>query len=1000
MIWAALLLHPAFQAPSPPATYWQQRLDYQIDARLDESRGVLAGHELIRYRNNSPDTLRSLSLHLYLNAFRPGSRWADADSAEGRRRFNDLEDPDYGFNRIANVRLTEGGPADRRAGGPALLEPVYPFAPDSTIVRFILPFPVAPGDSFTVSMEWEARPSTVPRRQGRRGRAYDFAQWYPRVVAYDKFGWEEHPLYPGGEFYGDFGDFKVLLDVPEDQVVGATGIPVCGDPGWERANRNPARPVEYGRETYGPVVCSGLADAGRKRIVWVAKDVHHFAMSMNPQYRYEGGRYGEVLVHVLYQPGDERSWGGGVAVRNTVEALGWLNHLFGPFAWPQLTNVHRIESGGTEFPMMVMNGSAGLGLILHEGGHNYLMGILANNEWKEGFLDEGFTSFQTSWYSETHGGRSNYPLLERSMLLQDLDGWSQPISEPGEAFRNFSTYNAMTYNRGELFYHQLRSMVGDSVMRVILRTYYERWKLKHVDETAFLETAEAVSHRDLKTFFAQWLHTTELYDYRVGRVSARRTGGQADGRTGYLTRVEVLRRAPGVYPVTVVVRSREDSAVTRARGTAEREWVELRTRGQPREVEVDPDVRSHDWNVLDNRKKRGLLGFRTAPRTEVYLDRYFSQPTRRDRLTLGLMPVAWYNDQGGLTLGARMRTDYLGRFQQNRLTLGVETRRLADGESRHGNLWVHLGNPTALYRPRTSQSFDGYWVEGRAGLRAGAERELSSRRTGGIRSFAGADVRWLVTTDTSYLDRALWDDGGTLEATSWWRGSDSTGNWKLSWRASLGGGVEYRNRSPGTVTEDRYDTQPYGRITAEFVAGAALAHRTELLFRGFAGAVLSRDVPLKQRQLFVAGADPYEQFGNPLVRSRGALLVREDVHYLVPGGGGVRGVSPAVSATRLVGVNAEASRSLYFTPGGRLLRDLRVAVFGDLAMGNGDLTHAGHNFDLVGDAGVGIRLRHHIGDTFFTSRLDFPLYTNREDLAAMAQDGSFGFRWVFSVERP
>ena len=73
--------------------YWQQGVRYEINARLDESRFELAGTEMIEYVNNSPDTLTTFSLHLYLNAFRPGSRWSDADSVERRRRFNDLKDP-------------------------------------------------------------------------------------------------------------------------------------------------------------------------------------------------------------------------------------------------------------------------------------------------------------------------------------------------------------------------------------------------------------------------------------------------------------------------------------------------------------------------------------------------------------------------------------------------------------------------------------------------------------------------------------------------------------------------------------------------------------------------------------------------------------------------------------------------------------------------------------------------------------------------------------------
>jgi hypothetical protein len=72
---------------------------------LDEPTGTLSGDQQVTYVNNSPDTLTTFSLHLYLNAFRPGSRWADADSAEQRRRFNDLRDPDFAYNRISRVTI-------------------------------------------------------------------------------------------------------------------------------------------------------------------------------------------------------------------------------------------------------------------------------------------------------------------------------------------------------------------------------------------------------------------------------------------------------------------------------------------------------------------------------------------------------------------------------------------------------------------------------------------------------------------------------------------------------------------------------------------------------------------------------------------------------------------------------------------------------------------------------------------------------------------------------
>jgi hypothetical protein len=189
----------------------------------------------------------------------------------------------------------------------------------------------------------------------------------------------------------------------------------------------PGRRIDYEREFYGDPArfscASTPAAAGRKVVTWYAADVHHFAMSLNPDYRYEGGRWGGVAVHVLYQPGDEKSWGGGVAVKRTEKALAWLNQTFGTFTWPQITNVHRIEGGGTEFPMMIMDGSASEGLIVHELGHNYVMGILANNEWREGWLDEGFTSYQEGLYAEANGGSAGVAGTEQFLLGMQLDGY-------------------------------------------------------------------------------------------------------------------------------------------------------------------------------------------------------------------------------------------------------------------------------------------------------------------------------------------------------------------------------------------------------------------------------------------------------------------------------------------------------------------------------------------------------------------------------------------------
>ena len=602
----ALVVHAAPPAPvslGDTGGYWQQDVRYTLRAALDEPSGVLVAAGRLVYRNNSPDTLRAFYLHLYLNAFRPGSRWSESERREGIHRFGDLPDPYNAYERLGQVRA-DGVP----------VRPTYPFAPDSTIAGFPLPRPLAPGDSLLVDLEWRSRPSMIPRRQGRAGRRFDFAQWYPKVVVYDRFGWEVHPLYLAGEFYGEFATYDVALDLPADQVVAATGVPVEGDPGWSAARATPETPVTLQADWYGRVPdANGLAawgppQAGRKRVRFYAERVHDFAWSLNPEYVYEEGRYGPTVLRTLYLPQDRATWGHGLVIERMGRLLAWMDTIFGAYPWPQFSALHRIEGGGTEFPMVVMNGGPSEGLIFHEGGHQYLYGILANNEWKDGWLDEGFTSFQSGWHFERQRPEAP-PDLGRQMAIlgMDLDGWSEPLATPAERFADFGVYNQMAYAKGALFFQMLRYVVGEDAFRRGLRAYYAEWKLKHVSEDALRHAMEDAAHQDLGWFFGEWLHATPLVDYALRDVRRERTPD------GWLTRITIQRLGDGVMPVDIAVPAGDTTLVVRAEGMAKRETVEVRTRERPGRVELDPARRTMDWNYLNNREgPRRLFGGVTA----------------------------------------------------------------------------------------------------------------------------------------------------------------------------------------------------------------------------------------------------------------------------------------------------------------------------------------------------------------------------------------------------
>lgn len=620
LLQAALLLAPQAAAAGsstppmappgvPPDTLWQQRVAYSTEAQLDEDAQVLHAAEVVRYHNASPDTLKALFFHLYLNAFRPHSIWARTEQRKPYD-FGALRDPDYGYERVRSAELVPwgrgsgrgGGAREGRGAGGRDLSAAYPFAPDSTVVRFDLPRPLAPGDSLRVRIEWDARPATLCRRQCREGRHWDFAQWYPRVAVYDTAGWEDHPLHPQGEFYGEFGSYDVTLDLASDQVVGATGVPVDGDPGWKPDSSSPDRTVDYQRDWYGtpvrlddPGMLDGPATGGRKRVRFRAERVHHFAWSVDPSYRYEQGHLGRVAVRVLYRPGD-LNWDLGAAVRRTIRALRWLGGIYGPYPWPQLTNLHRLEGGGTEFPMVIMNGGPGQGLITHESSHQYNMGILANNEWKEGWLDEGMASFLTNWFEREHGVADPWARSMRAARAREAAGATQVVSEASENFADYGTYGAMIYTKGSVVLRMLRWLVGEQHFRKGMHLYYRGYRFHHVDGADLEAAMERSGGQDLAWFFHQWLQTTWTLDYAVGKV---RTVPVGDGR--WRTSVEVTRQGRAWMPVDLAV----GDATVRLDSRDASQTVTVVTTGRPESVVLDPEDVLLETDRANNRKELG-----------------------------------------------------------------------------------------------------------------------------------------------------------------------------------------------------------------------------------------------------------------------------------------------------------------------------------------------------------------------------------------------------------
>lgn len=981
---------PGFTSPANGDTtgYWQQRVHYTIVAALDERAQRVRARGTMRYVNNSPDTLREMYLHQYLNAFRPHSRWSRADEREGRDRFQRLEEPHSGYERFtAPVRVND-----------ASVTVDYPGAPDSTVAHFRLPSPLLPGDSLVVAFEWEARPSTLPRRQGRRGRHWDLAQWYPKVAVYDRGGWQHNALQPAGEFYGEFGTYDVTLMLANDQVVAATGVPVAGDPGWRRAIRGGT--VRTAANAYGNAGEAGVsAEPGQRVVRFFAKDVHHFAWTASPDYRYEGGAivrrlpatrfqtWDTVSIHVLYRAGDDTTWGGGRVLQRTANAIQWLEGLYGPYAYPQMTVLHRLDGGGTEFPMMQMNGSASQGLILHEGGHIWTYGILADNEWRSGWMDEGLTAYQTAWAQSltpqerqrqniTAGAPDNargyrkraarmllprFEVLNVNQARADLLGRSEPIGTIAHEFRDFGTYNAMIYDRAEVMYGQLRDVLGDQLFTAFLRDYYARWALRHVDERAMRASAERVSGRDLGWFFGQWVHRTGVIDYSLTHVRTQR-----DSAGRWVTEATVKREGDYAHPMNVGVLTGSGWTIGRmTREPYDEEVVRITTAQEPIDIRLDPHHVTFDWDRRNDRR----WGLWSPGAVKFVFDWPFLDQTDRERRVLRYRPTFWYSETGGVAIGASERGNYLGFAHRSALDVAVMTE--ASGRS------------LAQFHAMLATGKNPDWRLGGGILDDVANVQIgrSSEYVAGVRE-REIDIALNVARPdltTSFLMPEMWTpDYLTLDlgvSGRWHIGSVDDSYWFIRPSALAGIGGD--------------DADGYAK--AELAVGRVknLNEHLRVSLRGY-GASTFGAMPL-QRQLYLSVADPVSTIRNHWWRPQGAILKRPNVNYLPLGGPALRAYHWGLGTEWAAGGNAEIAHRLFDVGSRADTAGVWLTLFGDAA--------TLRERDVLSDAGLGIAVRGRLYDRPINLRFDFPIWASDETLTldqGRAGRGKLAPRWAIS----
>ncbi|MDQ3101155.1 MAG: M1 family metallopeptidase, partial [Bacteroidota bacterium] len=441
---------------------WQQRVQYTMNIVLDHTDHRFTGDGTLVYTNNSPDTLREVWFHMYFNAFRPGS--------EMDVRSRTIMDPDDRVaDRIAQLRPEEMGEVKAenmtQDGKPVTTTPM------GTVLRAELASPLLPGKKTTLKYAITGQVPVQIRRSGRNnaeGIAYSMAQWYPKLANYDQRGWHAYP-YVGREFHGEWGDFDVRIDMDSSFVVAATGVLQNADQGDHRYNtgRRPSRRI-----------------AG-DRIVWhfLAKDVHDFAWAADPDFVHFTEQVpGGPLLHFFHERNAELEMVWKELPAYMVRLFQYMNEHFGKYPWPQYSFVQGGD-GGMEYPMLTLiTGKRRLGSLVgvsvHESVHSWYYGILASNEGRFPWMDEGFTEYASGKVMQQLFPSPQDPHISAfgSYLGMIEDQYHEPPSVHADHFMTNRVYGATAYSFGEMFLQQLTSVIGGKELAAGMLRYYNTCK--------------------------------------------------------------------------------------------------------------------------------------------------------------------------------------------------------------------------------------------------------------------------------------------------------------------------------------------------------------------------------------------------------------------------------------------------------------------------------------------------------------------------------------------
>ena len=454
--------------------------EYTMTIAVDEINHTASVLQTTNYINNSDNALDNICFHLYANSFDKGVANKPVSSLYESKAYPHGES--YGNIKISSVKIDGVDATTTLEGG------------DKTILSVALLSSLYPNDRVSVEFEYVVTLPNINHRFGYGDNAINLCNFYPIACVFENGNFSKQEYhYNGDPFYSDMANYDVTIKNFENYIVATSG------------NQISQKVVDHQKITKVS-----------------AKAVRDFAIVLSDKFKTISTKVNNTTVNYYYY-NDQNSE---LSLQTAVDSLNTFNDMIGKYPYQNLSVVEsNFVHGGMEYPNLVMI-SDNLekyedyqNTIIHEIAHQWWYGMVGNNEYDYGWLDEGLTEYTTALFYEKN---SNYNLKYDDIINSANSSYCMFVEVYTDIFGTVDTsmnrtlneyktepeYIYISYVKGTLLFDSLRDIVGSKTFFKCLKAYFKTYQGKNATPFDLINCFEKTSLCDLESFFNSWLDGT------------------------------------------------------------------------------------------------------------------------------------------------------------------------------------------------------------------------------------------------------------------------------------------------------------------------------------------------------------------------------------------------------------------------------------------------------------------------------------------------------------